>query len=67
MPHVIYVDLPHKVHGCSAFDENGYQTIILNARDSKERQIKTYIHECKHSNDFGFCMDVNNIEYWRHK
>lgn len=67
MPHVIFVNLPHKVHGCSDFDENGYQTIVLNARDSRDKQLKAYIHECKHCNDFGFQMDVNRIEFLRHK
>lgn len=67
MPHIIFVNLPYKVHGCSKFDENGYQTIVLNARDSQERQLKAYLHECRHHDDYGFVMDVNEIESERHK
>jgi len=67
MAHVVYIDLPCKIHGCSKYDADGYQTIILNAKDSYKKNIETYIHECKHSEDYGAAFDVDELEKVRHK
>ena len=73
MYRIEYVDLPCKIHGLTAyyFDEDGqaYYTIIVNSRDSIERQNDTIVHEVKHimSNDLDRMIPLEEIELVRHE
>ncbi len=42
------VDLPHRVHGLLALDEEGYPNIYLNARLTAEQHRLAYDHELRH-------------------
>lgn len=66
MPTVVFIDLPYKVYGVSKFDAEGYQTIILNAKNSFEQNLKSYRHEWRHRNDFGRDINVDQLEAERH-
>lgn len=66
MPHVVFLDLPYKVHGVSGFDADGYQTIYLNARDSVSRSVEAFLHEWGHRDDFGLNINVDQLEAVRH-
>ena len=47
-------------------EDNSY-TIFLNARLSKENQLKSYYHALRHINENDFCKEnVQNIEYEAH-
>ena len=58
-PRVILMDLPPKIHGLVWHDENGYVTICLNARDSRDRQKRAYFHEYRHI----VRGDLDNTDY----
>ena len=45
---VFYQDMPCKVHGLIRANEDGSYTIILNSRDSRERNLQAYQHELDH-------------------
>ncbi|MBF1361577.1 MAG: hypothetical protein HXM76_06955 [Mogibacterium diversum] len=72
MYRIEYVDLPCKIHGLTAyyFDEDGqaYYTIIVNSRDSVDRQNDTINHELKHimSDDLDRMIPLEEIELARH-
>lgn len=66
MSHVLYVDLPNKVHGCSCFNKYGEQTIVLNSKNSFEQNLLTLQHERNHRNDYNLKLDVDYIELLRH-
>ena len=44
----ILVDLPTSVRGLCYHDDNGEEFVILNARLTREQNLKTYDHEQKH-------------------
>lgn len=67
MPNVVYLDLPCKVYGATWFDPEGYQVIILNAKNSFERNLKAFKHERTHGNDFGLDVNVDQLEAERHE
>ena len=48
------LDLPYAVHGLLRQNEDSSYTILLNSRDSLERNRQAYQHELKHlsRNDF---------------
>ncbi len=47
-------------------EDNSY-TIFLNARLSKENQLKSYYHALRHINENDFCKEnVQKIEYEAH-
>jgi len=60
---VFYQDMPCKVHGLIRANEDGSYTIILNSRDSRERNLQAYQHELDHllKGDFEK-VDTNEIE-----
>lgn len=45
------IDLPYKVGGIVAFDADGFASIYLNARWSREQQRKALRHEIRHINN----------------
>ena len=64
MPEGILMNFPStKVEGCTVLGDDGYATVILNARCANNRCIKAYRHEVEHikSDDFRKC-DVQQIE-----
>ncbi len=48
MINIQFLDMPYKVHGMLRENEDGSFTILLNSRDSRERNLKAYQHEIKH-------------------
>ena len=73
MYRIEYIDLPCKIHGLTAyyFDEDGqaYYTIIVNSRDSVDKQNDTINHELKHimSDDLARMIPLEEIELVRHE
>lgn len=73
MYRIEYIDLPCKIHGLTAyyFDEDGqaYYTIIVNSRDSVDKQNDTINHELKHimSDDLDRMIPLENVELMRHE
>jgi Zn-dependent peptidase ImmA (M78 family) len=63
------IDLPHDIHGLTTIADDGSYVILLNARDSRERNRQSYLHELKHI-DHGdlYCAEpADEVEYCRHK
>jgi Zn-dependent peptidase ImmA (M78 family) len=63
------VNLPHDVHGFTALAEDGTPIIVLNARDSRERNRQSYLHELRHI-DHGdlYCHEkADAVEYRSNK
>lgn len=48
MINVQYLDLPCTIHGLVRENVDDSYTIILNSRDTRERNLQTYIHELNH-------------------
>lgn len=48
MINVQYLDMPCRIHGMVRENEDGSYTVILNSRDSRERNLKAYQHEIEH-------------------
>lgn len=73
MYRIEYIDLPCKIHGLTAyyFDEDGqaYYTIIVNSRDSVDKQNDTINHELKHimSDDLDRMIPLEDVELMRHE
>lgn len=73
MCRIAHLDLPCKIHGLTAyyFDEDGqaYYTIIINSRDSIERQGETINHEVRHilNNDLDRMIPLEDVELMRHE
>ena len=57
------IDLPYGVHGCVSEDADGFYSVYVNAKDSRERQYKALDHERRHieNNDFSL-SDVVEAE-----
>ena len=49
------LDLPYAVHGLLRQNEDSSYTILLNSRDSLERNRQAYQHELIHLNLNDFC------------
>ena len=62
------IDLPPGVHGCVSEDADGFFSVYVNARDSRERQYMALDHERRHieNNDFAK-SDVVEAEEWHEK
>ena len=56
------LNLPYGVHGFCRLNEDGGYTIMVNARDSYERQVKAYLHELKHIANDDFHKDCGGDE-----
>lgn len=63
-------DLPADVGGFVCENEDGEYTIVLNASHSRERNMKTMLHELEHikKGDFGEAAvgEIENIRHGRH-
>ena len=59
---VILENLPVHIHGFCYHDEDLNPCIVLNARDTAERQKKTYRHEMRHI-EKGEMYDTSYREY----
>lgn len=64
----ILQDLPVGIRGFTVLDENGYPTVVLNARYSRETNLETYKHELAHieRGDFYRSESANELEVWAH-
>ncbi|MEG1727152.1 MAG: hypothetical protein RR321_04460 [Acidaminococcaceae bacterium] len=68
MSRTVLYELPIKIKGfCIADPECGEETIVLNARHSREVNEKTFLHETSHKEDFEIDVDVDALESTRHK
>lgn len=56
------MDLPPTVHGYCYHDNDGVEYVVLNARDTVERQREAYEHEIRHL-DKGEMYDPGYTEY----
>ena len=56
------VDLPTSVRGLCYHDDNGEEFVILNARLTREQNLKTYDHEHDHI-ERGELYEPTYIEY----
>lgn len=59
----ILTDLPVKVHGFVCLGSDYEPIIVINARMSREQQIRTYQHEIKHIQS-GELTDITYREYY---
>lgn len=65
----VYENIPCKVGGFVLYNgAEDFYTIVLNSRDSCERNMKTFEHELKHiqSGDFHGYKTVSLLERTRH-
>ena len=60
MINVQYFDLPCTVHGLIRENEDDSYTIILNSRDTRERNLKAYQHEIEHLRHGD--LDADNVQ-----
>ena len=67
MDRIIYKDMPCRIKALTCQDADGYQTTIINSRLSCEQNIKSARHEQSHNNDFLNNIDINELEFIRHK
>ena len=66
----ILQDLPYDCKGFIIENiETGEKCCVLNSRYSREANLKTYEHECRHqdNNDFESDEDINTIETRAHE
>lgn len=63
----LILDLPVSIYAFTKSNSDGTYTIILNARNSFEKQYKSYLHEVRHikNNDFSK-QNVQAIESISH-
>ena len=63
------IDLPHDIHGLTTIADDGSYIILLNARDSRERNRQSYLHELKHiEHEDLYCAESSDtLEYDRHQ
>lgn len=67
MINVQYLDMPCRIHGMVRENEDGSYTVILNSRDSRERNLKAYQHEIEHLRRGDLSAgDVQSIESRAH-
>ena len=60
----LLVDLPTSVRGFCYHDDDGEAFVVLNARLSREQNLKTYDHEQKHI-ERGELYEPTYLEYGR--
>lgn len=60
--HTILMDLPTSVRGLVFHDDDGDPVIVLNARLTREQNLRTYDHERRHIAR-GELSDPDYIEY----
>ena len=61
------MDMPCRIKALTCEDADGYQTTIINSRLSHEQNIKSVKHEQSHENDFLNEININELEFIRHK
>lgn len=63
-----FLDMPYTIHGAVRGNEDGSYTILLNSRDTRERNLKAYQHELGHilRDDLHSEEDVQVIEARAH-
>lgn len=66
---VILLDMDTKIKGYMIRNNDGFSTIVLNARHCHEQNIKSYLHELKHMyyGDLDAEEHVTTIEAKRHE
>ena len=67
MTKVVLYPLPHKCKGFCHEADDGSQIVVLNSRLTREENMKTFVHEISHTDDFGKELDVNELEKVRHE
>lgn len=63
---VVFANLPCTVGRYCLTNADGEKICVLNAKMTRERNEKTFIHETSHIGDCGE-LDVNQLEAERHK
>lgn len=66
---VIFDNLPTSIGGYTVQSRDGqFYTIVLNARHSRQEQIESYHHECRHilNGDYEKKLSANLIEFYAH-
>ena len=65
---VVLYPLPCGVHGFVHEDSEGEYTILLNANETRERNMRTLLHEMKHidADDLRTFESADQIERMRH-
>ena len=67
MTNVVVTNMDYQMHEMVTINHDGTFTIFLNARDSRERQLVSYLHAVKHiENDDFYKSDVQKIEHEAH-
>lgn len=64
---VYYYNLPVSVKGYIVEDADGYHSILLNSRYTKEANLETYQHELKHISHFQEGGVADSIEAAAHE
>ena len=59
---IVLADLPVKIHGFVCLGSDYEPIIVINARMSREQQLRTYRHEIKHIQR-GEMFNMNYHEY----
>ena len=67
MTKVVLYPLPPKCKGFCHETDDGSQIVVLNSRLTREENMKTFVHEISHTDDFGKGLDVNELETVRHE
>lgn len=64
----ILVDMPLSVKGYTVADSEGFYTIVLNQKLTREQNLLTYVHELGHikNGDFDSLETVEIIEMLAH-
>ena len=62
---MVIADLPFTVGGDCVTNADGKKICILNSKNSREGNLKTFMHELRHVNDTEK-IDVNYVELLRH-
>ena len=60
---IVLADLPVKIHGFVCLGSDYEPIIVINARMSREQQLRTYRHEIKHIQR-GELTDITYKEYF---
>ena len=64
---VVLANLPCTVGGYCVTNADGERICVLNSKHSRERNLKTFMHELRHGSDFGKDLDVNWLEQIMHE
>ena len=68
MINVKLIDMPYSIHGAIRENEDGSFTVLLNSHDTREKNLKTYLHELNHilRDDLSKDDDIQLIEAQAH-